>query len=249
MNHALCSLVTGASSGIGRATAIQLSSTRRILLHGRDRARLEETRQMCANSEQHLLWCADLSAVDAIEASLTDYLASHSVRIEEYVHCAGMWNIGPLRLLERATASEVMNVNFMAAVEISRLLTRRKINDKALRNIVFVSSTASQFGARGTSIYCASKGALDAYMRALAVELAPNVRVNSVLPGAIRTPMTESMLADPVLLERMESHYPLGLGREDDVTQAVAFLLSEGARWITGQQLVVDGGRTINISG
>jgi NAD(P)-dependent dehydrogenase (short-subunit alcohol dehydrogenase family) len=85
-------------------------------------------------------------------------------------------------------------------------------------------------------------------MRAAAVELAPDVRVNSVLPGAVRTAMTESMLADDALQTRMEADYPLGLGEPGDIAAAVEFLLSEKARWITGQQLVVDGGRTVNIT-
>lgn len=248
MSSEFHSLVTGASSGIGRATAIRLSATRRLVLHGRDLARLEETRQLCVNPDTHELWVQDLREPGNIENDLVDFLSSRRLRIENYVHCAGTWTIGPLRLLERTSAVEVMNVNFMSAVEISRLLVRRKVNDKALRNIVLVSSTASQFGAKGLGVYCASKGALDAYMRALAVELAPAVRVNSILPGAVRTSMTESIFADESLRERMEDSYPLGLGCESDIAGAAEFLLSDNARWITGQQLVVDGGRTINIS-
>ena len=79
----------------------------------------------------------------------------------------------------------------------------RNINAKHLRGVVFISSTASRFGARGFSMYSASKGALDAFMRAMAVELAPDVRVNSVLPGAVTTRMTEAMLSDPQLSARM----------------------------------------------
>jgi NAD(P)-dependent dehydrogenase (short-subunit alcohol dehydrogenase family) len=117
-----------------------------------------------------------------------------------------------------------------------------------LRNIVFVSSTASKFGAKGFSLYCASKGALDSLMRALAVELAPGIRVNSVLPGGVRTEMTESMFNDPQLADRLSVNYPLGLGQPSDIALAIEFLLSDKARWITGQQLVVDGGRTVNIT-
>jgi NAD(P)-dependent dehydrogenase (short-subunit alcohol dehydrogenase family) len=131
---------------------------------------------------------------------------------------------------------------------ILRLLIRRKLNGKHLRRVVFISSTASRFGARGFGLYCASKGALDAFMRAMAVELAPDVRVNSVLPGTVKTAMTEAMLQDPELLARMQSEYPLGLGEPDDIGDAVEYLLSDKARWITGQQLVVDGGRTVNIT-
>ncbi len=104
-----------------------------------------------------------------------------------------------------------------------RQLVKKKINDKQLRGIVFVSSTASRFGARGFNIYCASKGALDAFMRALAVELAPDVRVNSVLPGAVRTAMTDAMLNDPELVERMRADYPLGMGAVTDVVSAILF--------------------------
>jgi NAD(P)-dependent dehydrogenase (short-subunit alcohol dehydrogenase family) len=85
-------------------------------------------------------------------------------------------------------------------------------------------------------------------MRAIAVELAPGVRANSVLPGAIRTPMTERMLEDSDIAARLAAEYPLGIGAETDVVNAIEFLLSDAARWITGQQLVVDGGRTINIT-
>ena len=85
-------------------------------------------------------------------------------------------------------------------------------------------------------------------MRSLAVELAPQVRVNSVLPGGIGTQMTDRMLSDAELKERMERDYPLGLGRAEDVASLVRFLVSDEARWITGQQFVIDGGRTINIT-
>jgi NAD(P)-dependent dehydrogenase (short-subunit alcohol dehydrogenase family) len=249
MNKHLCTLVTGASSGIGRETAIRLSAAGPLLLHGRDHARLEETRRLCVEPERHRLWENDLSQVEQIEAGLTAVLASNQLHIVNFVHCAGALHIGPLRLLERAGINASMNVNFLSAVEITRLLARKKINEKALRGIVFVSSNVSQFGAKGFSIYCASKSALDGYMRALAVELAPAVRVNSVLPGAVRTAMTEHMFTDADVIQRMAKEYPLGLGEQADIASAIEFLLSDGARWITGQQLVVDGGRTINITG
>ena len=86
-------------------------------------------------------------------------------------------------------------------------------------------------------------------MRCLAVELAPNVRVNSVLPGAVRTRMTEGIFANAEVVERMKGQYPLGLGNPANIADAVAFLLSEKASWITGQQVTVDGGATIDITG
>lgn len=98
-------------------------------------------------------------------------------------------------------------------------------------------------------VYGSSKAALDGLMRGLAVELAPKVRVNSVLPGAILTDMTADILNDEAVVRRMEGAYPLGLGNAEDISNTVKFLLSDDARWITGQQFYVDGGRTVNITG
>jgi NAD(P)-dependent dehydrogenase (short-subunit alcohol dehydrogenase family) len=85
-------------------------------------------------------------------------------------------------------------------------------------------------------------------MKSLAVELAPDVRVNSVLPGAIKTEMTKAIFARPEVEDRFRRDYPLGVGQPDDIVHIVEFLLSDRARWITGQQLIVDGGRTVNIT-
>jgi len=241
-------LITGSSSGIGRQTAIQLSKSRKLILHGRHAERLEETRLQCADPDRHVTWAFDLKEVDLVEGSLRAFLEQGQHAVEGFVHCAGTLKVLPLRSVERAMVREIMDVNFSSAVEIVRLLIRKKVNATNLRGIVFVSSTASNFGARGFNIYCASKGALDAFMRALAVELAPGVRANSVLPGAVWSEMTNAMLNDPNISAKFNADYPLGLGQPSYIASAVEFLLSDAARWITGQQLVVDGGRTANIT-
>jgi NAD(P)-dependent dehydrogenase (short-subunit alcohol dehydrogenase family) len=243
-----CTLITGASSGIGREIAKGLSADRRLILNGRDAERLEETRAACSSPERHLVWPQALDRVAEIPPSLTELLARHQVRVNNYVHCAGTLKVLPLRSIELAYALDVLNTNFTSAFALMNVLVKKKVNDQKLKAVVFVSSIASQFGAKGFSIYAASKGALDALMKSLAVELAPGVRVNSVLPGAIKTEMTKSIFASPEVEERFKRDYPLGVGEPEDIVQAVAFLLSDKARWITGQQLVVDGGRTINIT-
>ena len=129
-----------------------------------------------------------------------------------------------------------------------KTLVSKKNNRGVLRTAVLVSSNISNFGAKAHCLYSASKSALDGLMRSLAVELAPKVRVNSVLPGGVHTPMTDSIFNDSQLVEKMEASYPLGLGQPKDIAQVIKFLLGEESRWITGQQIFVDGGRCINLS-
>lgn len=248
MERPLHTLITGASGGIGRETAIRLSASRKLILHGRDAERVEETRRLCNSPGDHLVWAAELNQVSAIVVALTALIEAQGIAVAGFVHCAGTLAVLPLRSIELPASREMLDVNFFSAVEIVRVLIRQKINERHLASIVFVSSTASQFGARGMSLYCASKGALDAFMRAIAVELAPHTRANSVLPGAIPTAMTAGILGNPETEKRLAAGYPLGRGTAADVASAIEFLLSDAARWVTGQQFVVDGGRTVNIS-
>ena len=243
-----CTLVTGASSGIGRAIAERLALSRRLILHGRDSGRLEEARSACARPESHLLWSQDLRDASQVAPALVQLMQQGDVAVEGFVHCAGLVHVLPARSAGLEAVLESLNVNYVAAQQIIATLLKKRANPGRLRNVVVVSSIWSQFGARGHSLYCASKAALDGMVRSLAVELAPEVRINSVLPGAVRTPMAEAALADPVIVERLRQDYPLGLGQPTDIAAAVEFLMSEDARWITGQQFVVDGGRTVNMS-
>ena len=249
MEPVLCTLVTGASSGIGRSAAIRLSAQRNLILHGRDQQRLEETRALCQDSGKHAIWPCDLKFPGQLADSFTPLLAGQGRAVESFVHCAGMVTVLPARSVDYAAAQETMNVNYFSAVEIIRLLLSKKVNGpRRLGNIVFISSIWSRFGARGHSAYCASKAALDGLMRALAVELAPAIRVNSILPGAIQTSMAVEGFADPEIVARLQEDYPMGLGATGDIADAIDFILSPKARWLTGQQIVIDGGRTVNMS-
>ena len=241
-------LLTGASSGIGREMAISLSDRYCLILNGRDADRLEETRRACHSPDDQLSWTRDLADVDTLAEALTAFLAANGATVHGFVHCAAILKVLPLRSIAIAHAQAVMNTNVLAAMEITRVLTRKPVNGRTLDSIVFISSIAAQFGAKGFTAYCASKAALDGLMKALAVELGPQVRVNSVLPGGVRTPMTDTMFDDPAMAERLTRDYPLGVGLPSDITDAVAFLLSRQARWVTGHQMVVDGGRSANIS-
>ena len=155
----------------------------------------------------------------------------------------------PLKMITTDTIHTTFATNVFSAALIIKVLLNRKLNNSALNAIVLISSNISNFGAKAFSIYGSSKAGLDGLIRSLAIELAPKVRINSVLPGSIKTAMTESIFEDKETVKRMEATYPLGLGDTNDIFEMVEFLLSEKARWITGQQFTVDGGRTINISG
>jgi len=246
MSSPLFTLITGASSGIGQSIALALSSDRNLILHGRDLQRLNETRNACAHPDRHLIWPLDLNQPEQLAQNLPSFLLEQQVTIDALVHCAGILKVLPMRQLDLPQAREIMNVNFHSAAEIIRLLLIKSVNQRELKSIVFISSIASQFGAKGFHHYSASKGALDSLMRSLSVELAPEIRVNSILPGGILTESTASI--DPQLEDRLNAHYSLGPGLASDIASCAKFLLSDQSRWITGQQLVVDGGRTVNIS-
>jgi NAD(P)-dependent dehydrogenase (short-subunit alcohol dehydrogenase family) len=249
MEQKACILITGASSGIGRETAIRLSKNYPVILHGRDKERLEQTLTACSSSQEHLIWVQDLANLQDLEASLTQFMQSTNCLVKGFVHSAGYFKMVPVKMISVELFRSTFDINVIAAAIIAKVLTKKRVNLSALESIVLVSSIASNFGSKAFSAYAASKSALDGLMRCLAVELAPEVRVNSVLPGGIRTSMTEHTYQDAERIEQMNETYPLGQGSVQDIASAVRFLIGDDARWITGQQLCVDGGRTINITG
>jgi NAD(P)-dependent dehydrogenase (short-subunit alcohol dehydrogenase family) len=235
-------VVTGASSPIGIAIAQQLAPGRGLILHGRNQAKLADLRDACANPEEHLLWDYDLSATDGITASLGGLLGEREILVDAFVHCAGALQLGAFRLMNPRLETELFAVNVFSAMEIVRVLRRQKPNRASLTNVVFISSGASLFGERGNATYTATKGALDAFMKSLAMELAPAGRANSILPGMVEGGMSDLSRQSASYEEVIKVNYPLGLGRPVDVAAAVEFLLSDKSRWITGQQIPVDGG-------
>ena len=241
-------LVTGASSGMGREIALSLSKNYNVILNGRDKERLGESFNTCGVGK-HVIWNYDLSQTDGLEESLRELLSSNHINVSYLVHCAGFMKMYPIKMLNKDLFSESFNVNVISAALIMKTLTSKKDNNRSLKSAVFISSNISNFGAKAFSVYSSAKAALDGLMRSLAIELAPNVRVNSVLPGGVRTRMTENIYQNEEVVNRMAATYPLGLGNVTDIRDAVLFLLSDKARWITGQQLTVDGGRTVNITG
>ena len=235
-------LITGASSGMGAACAKQFSADRNLILASENLEALQEVLSVCNNKEQHLLWhCNFATEREKIEQSLTELLKNNDAVIDEYVHFAGLTKLSPFKTTNIGAIDLVFNVNVFSIFEITRALLK-KANQKALKKVVFISALVSMRGNPGNSIYVASKGAINALTYTMAQELAPEVRVNALLPGGILTPMTRGL--DPDYLAAFEKETPLGWGDSEDVVNYVEFLLSDKAKWITGQTIFVDGGKS-----
>ncbi len=241
-----CVLVTGASSGLGRELAISLSKSYNLILNGRDTERLESTKEKCLNKT--FIWQYDLTKVDTIEKDLTEWLKGKDITVKSFVHCAGLMKMMPIRSVDAKIIYETFSTNVFSAQMIIKVLVSRKANAKNLKSVVFISSNISERGASAFSVYGSSKAGLDGLMRNLSVELAPDVRINSVLPGGMITEMTKEIFNDEKIKEEFEYNSPLGIGKPEDIVPVVEFLVSDKAGWITGQQIIVDGGRTIDIT-
>lgn len=235
-------LITGASSGMGALCAKQFSSSRKLIMASENLEMLEAVRNECANPEQHILWhCNFATERDSISQSLSNLLTENDVVVDEYVHFAGLTKLMPLKTTSISAIDTVFNVNLFSIFEIVKALLKKN-NQKALEKVVLISALVSLRGNEGNSIYAASKGAINALTYTMARELAPTVRVNALMPGGIQTPMSANL--NPEYVAEFLKDTPLGWGSAQDVVDYVEFLLSEKSRWITGQTLFVDGGRS-----
>lgn len=240
-------LVTGASSGIGRAIAIELSKTGRLILHGRNRQKLEETVRLCTGNG-HVIWTYDLTNVETLQADFEKFVVDGGYSIDKFVHCAGMVFLTAIKTIDIASYRRIMDTNATSAILLVGSLMKRKVAGTTMKSIVLISSIAATQATRGKSLYGASKGILNSFARASAVELAPRVRINTVCPAAVHTEMANDVFNDPVAVAAMNHRHPLGTGKPSDVAGVVAFLLSDAARWITGSQVMVDGGASCDLT-
>lgn len=230
-------LVTGASSGIGRAVAIECARAgARVVVNGRDAQRLDDTLAMThgAGAGDHLACVADLTDPDQL-----DRLVAAAGEIDGVVHAAGIDGVTPVRMLRQGFMQSVLDGNFMAPL----MLTQKLLFKKSLRNgasIVFLSSIAAHTGTVGVGPYSATKAALEGMIRCLALEIAPRgMRANALAPGMVDTPLVNQ---DRAWLEEKGKMYPLGLGRPEDVAYAAIYLLADVSRKVTGIRMHLDGG-------
>ena len=235
-------LVTGASSGIGAGTAVELAARgAQVLLTGRDDRRLREHADAIAAPDRCETVAADLTAEGAPEAVAARCVERFG-RIDVLVHSAGIYENLPF---ERATMESfdrqhAINVRVPYALTLAAL---PHLGDGAA--IVFISSVFGQIGLAGATGYCATKGAIEQLTRTLALELAPRgIRVNAVAPGFILTALNEANFGSDTPIKRsVEADTPAGrIGGVQEVAPAVAYLASDDASFVQGATLVVDGG-------
>ena len=238
-------LVTGASSGIGKETAVSCSRCgAKVTLIARREAELEKTiHELSGNG--HSYYTADLTELDTIEA-LIKKIVSENGSIDGLAYCAGVSSNRPISMLPYEKIHEVMIINFYGYVEMVRAITK-KGRYNCGTSIVSVSSVAAVCGNPAKTAYSASKAAMNGAMRCLASELAKKtIRCNTVLPGLINTKMYQAYHANNGNVADNDADFSdrqfLGIGEAKDVANAIIFLLSDDSRLITGVELPVDGG-------
>lgn len=235
-------LVTGASSGIGRAAAIECSKMgATVIITARNQNRLNETLAAMEGDNHQSIVC-DLS----IEADIDNLVASLP-EIQGLINNAGYTKLLPIQFVNSDDITSILKVNTLAPILLfQKLLKKKKLKKGA--SVVFTSSLAGLGSCSvGNSMYTASKGAISAFIRCAALELAPKrIRVNAVCPAMVDTGILDSGTVSKEQLEADAQNYPLGrYGKPEDVAWAMIYLLSEASSWVTGDNFVIDGGVTI----
>ncbi|MBR5170081.1 MAG: SDR family oxidoreductase [Muribaculaceae bacterium] len=238
-------LVTGASSGIGRETAIACSHMgARLVITARDQGRLSETMALLSpcDGENHMMALADLTQMGDIENLIKDLPP-----LDGAVLCAGNSTTLPLQFGSREKFDEMFDVNFFAPVELLRLMYKKKVLQKGASVVLIASIGGTHSFMPGNGVYGASKAALNSVMKYAAREYASRkVRVNSICPGMVDTPLIHRGTITEEQLAEDAKKYPLGrYGRPEDIANGAIYLLSDASSWLTGHDLVIDGGFSI----
>ena len=233
-------LVTGASSGIGKSIAIESSKLgARVIITSRSEDKLKLTLR-AMEGEDHMLLIADLTIIKDIQN-----LVSQLPYLDGIVHNAGISNKRELcNYITDQNYIKTMAINLEAPIMLQKAILQKKILNKEA-SIVFIASRAPFAPSAGNAVYSASKGAIIAYSKVLALELAPRkIRVNSICPAMVWTDLVHSdSSVTKEALEKNQSVYPLKrYGKPEDVAFLTIYLLSEASNWMTGSSIDITGG-------
>ena len=240
-------LITGASSGIGKATAILFSHLgAQLIITARNHENLKSTFAQLKQGPNHHMVCADLTLADDIKK-----LVSECAELDGFVHCCGKVLPVPAKFIKQEQLQDVFHVNYFSAVQmVTELLKQKKLNKRG--SIAFISSVSTLHAYFGGAPYISSKAALEGYAKTLALELVPKkIRVNVLQPALVNTAIFESTIDAAVDSEEMKglvAKYPLGIGEVDDVANALAYFISDASKWVTGSCLKMDGGLTLGFN-
>ncbi len=238
-------LITGAHSDIGKAVVHNLSKNNNLILHGRDSDQLEKLCFSTLNSNKHLIYNFDFDEIDNLSDSFINFLERNNAVVKSVIHIAGVFDVIPVKMVHHKMMQKSFNVNLYSLVDIVQVLLSKKYSPY-LTNIIAVSTVSlhTLYG-RGHLAYLSSKSALEAYMRGLAGELAPKMRVNVIAAGRINTSSLSIMPEETIV--KLKKQHPLGFGEPDDISNMVDYLLSENGKWITGQVFIIDGGNSCRL--
>ena len=234
--------VTGGSSGIGREVALECARMgAEVVITGRDVERLQETFDQIGTSQKSQI-IADLTVADDVER-LIEALPS----LDGAVLCAGNSTTLPLQFGTRDKFDDMFDINFFAPVELLRLLYKKKRLNKGASVVLIASIGGTHSFMPGNGIYGASKAALNSVMKYAAREFASRrIRVNSICPGMVDTPLIHRGTITEEQLAEDAKRYPLGrYGKPSDIAHGAVYLLGDASSWLTGHDLVIDGGFSI----
>ncbi len=235
-------LITGASSGIGQATAIECSRMgAKVIITGRNIERLQQTFDQL-EGEGHVQIPLDISIMDGIIE-----LIEAVPKIDCLLNNAGITTAKPISFISEEELTNMFNINTNAPIHLTNILIKKKKIAKG-GSIVFTSSIGRYMVAPGNSMYAATKGALSAFMKGAALELAvKQIRCNAVLPGMIETPIMkgkESISEEQWEINKLS--YPLKrFGTPQEVAYLIVYLFSDASKFMTGSEIVIDGGRSL----
>lgn len=238
-------LITGAASGIGRATSIILSKLgANIVMADIDEKGLQETKSFCKSSDKIL--SIDLTNVSLLKSEILRVVKDFG-QLHGFVHLAGKPYISPLKMVNEKKSNDIYSLNTYAAIELAKIFTNRKVYAGDKGSIVLISSVYGIVGSAANVGYAMTKAAILGITKALAIELAPKgIRVNCIAPGFVKTKMMNNTngLFDDSHNELLNKLHPLGLGEPEDIAYSIAYLFSDAAKWVTGSVFNIDGGFT-----